>query len=301
MSRILIALGGNALGNDYITQQELIKNASSNLVSYFRENEVVLTHGDGPQVGMIKRAMDSINEDMPLDCCNAMAVGYIGFHLQRKTKQTLIENNIDKDSVALLTEIVVDENDESFKNPTKPIGKFYSKEEADLLMKETGEVYIEDSGRGYRKVVASPKPLKILNINVINALLKQNSIVIAGGGGGIPVVKNYDNVKVEAIIDKDLSSSLLATNINADKFIILTEVDQVKINFGKENETSLGRITVSQAEQYLLEGHFKSGSMLPKIEAAIEFVKNTGNEAIITSLKNISGIKEEKNITIICK
>lgn len=301
MSRIVVALGGNALGDDYITQQELLLSASSNLVKLFNDNEIIITHGNGPQVGMITKAMSNSGVDMPLDCCTAMSIGYIGFHIQRKVKQTLIDNNINRNVATLVTEVVVDASDPSFQNPTKPIGKFFTKEEADKLAAETNDVYVEDSGRGYRKVVASPKPVNILNVEDINALLERGTIVVACGGGGIPVLDNYDSKKVEAVIDKDLSSSLLAKMVNADKFIILTAVDQAKINFGEENETPLGRITLEEAKRYLEEGHFKAGSMLPKIEAAISFVEETGKEAIITSLSNVNGILEDKNITVIQK
>lgn len=301
MSRIVIALGGNALGDDYLEQQDLLKKSSKELVKLFTDNEIVITHGNGPQVGMITEAMIEDEIEMPLDCCTAMSEGYIGFHIQRKVKQTLINNDIDRDVVTLLTEVEVDKKDKSFVNPSKPIGKFFTKEEARKLQKETGDIYIEDSGRGYRKVVASPKPIDILNIDAIESLLESGTIVVACGGGGIPVLTNYNNKKVEAVIDKDLSSSLLAQKLNADKFIILTTVKQAKLNFGKENETSIGRISVNEALKYIEEGHFKSGSMLPKIEAAVNFVNGTGHEAVITSLSNIKGILDDKNITVIEK
>lgn len=301
MSRIVIALGGNALGDTYLEQQDLLKNASKELIKLFTDNEIVITHGNGPQVGMITKAMTENKVEMPLDCCTAMSEGYIGFHIQRKVKQTLLNNNIDRNVVTLLTEVEVDQEDKSFKNPTKPIGKFFTKEEAEQLQKETGDIYIEDSGRGYRKVVASPKPINVLNVNAIENLLESGTIVVACGGGGIPVFKDYNNKKVEAVIDKDLSSSLLAQKLNADKFIILTTVEQAKLNFGEENEAPIGRISKDEALKYMEEGHFKKGSMLPKVEAAVNFVKGTGNEAIITSLANIKGIVENKNITVIEK
>lgn len=301
MSRILIALGGNALGNDYLEQQSLIKNASKELVKLFEGNEVVICHGNGPQVGMITKALANDEIEMPLDCCTAMSEGYIGFHIQREVKETLKDNNIDREIVTLVTEVLVDEEDSSFKNPTKPIGKFYTKEEADELAKTSGDTYVEDAGRGYRKVVASPKPKDISNIGAIETLIKEGIIVIAVGGGGVPIIKDDDATKVEAVIDKDLASSLLAEKLNCDKFIILTAVPQVYINFGKENEKALDSISIEEAQKYISDDEFKKGSMLPKVEAAISFVNKTGHEAIITSLANIKGILENTGITTIHK
>ena len=301
MSRIVIALGGNALGTTYLDQQKLLKRAAKDLVKLFKDNEVIITHGNGPQVGMITKALASNNVEMPLDCCTAMSEGYIGFHIQRMFRNEFLKRNIDRDIVTVVTEVVVDENDSSFKKPTKPIGKFYTKEEAEKLAKESGDIYVEDANRGYRKVVASPKPVDIYNLDVIEKLITNNVIVVACGGGGIPVFDDSRSKKVEAVIDKDLASSLLAQKLNADKFIILTAVDQVYVNFGKKNQKSLGNISVEKITNYKKTNEFKKGSMLPKIDAAINFVKKTGNEAIITSLKNISGILENKNITTIRK
>lgn len=299
MSRILIALGGNALGNDYLEQQKLIKDASKNLIKLFDGNEVVICHGNGPQVGMITKALANDKIEMPLDCCTAMSEGYIGFHIQREVKETLKDNDINRDIVTLVTEVLVDENDSSFQNPTKPIGKFYSKEEAEELSKKSGDTYVEDAGRGYRKVVASPKPKDISNIKAIETLIKEGIIVVSVGGGGVPTIKDDEATKVEAVIDKDLASALLAEKLNCDKFIILTAVPQVLINFGKENEKALDTITISEVAKYIEDDEFKKGSMLPKVEAAVSFVKKTGNEAIITSLDNINGILNNENITVI--
>lgn len=301
MSRILIALGGNALGSDYLEQQALIKEASRELIKIFEDNEVVICHGNGPQVGMITKALANDKIEMPLDCCTAMSEGYIGFHIQREVKETLKENNIDRDIVTLVTEVLVDENDASFKNPTKPIGKFYTKEEADVLAKESGDTYVEDAGRGYRKVVASPKPKDISNVKAIETLVKEGIIVIAVGGGGVPTINNDDATKVEAVIDKDLASSLLAEKLNCDKFIILTAVPQVCINFGMKDEKALDSISIAEAKKYIEDNEFKKGSMLPKVEAAISFVEKTGKEAIITSLANIKGIIDNKDITVVHK
>lgn len=301
MGKIVIALGGNALGNDYLEQQKLVRDAASSLIKLFDGNEVIITHGNGPQVGMITKAFANNNVEMPLDCCTAMSEGYIGFHIQRYIKEALIKEKINRDVVTVVTEVTVDKDDPSFMNPTKPIGKFYTKNEALELEKSTGDKYVEDSGRGYRKVVASPKPIDIGNLKSINNLTSKGSIVIACGGGGIPVYHEYDNFKVEAVIDKDLASSLLAQKVNADKFIILTAVDQAKINFGTDNEKAIDVMNIEEANKYIRNNEFKSGSMLPKVEAALAFTKSTGNETIITSLANIEGILENKNITRIIK
>lgn len=301
MGKIVIALGGNALGNDYLEQQKLVRDAASSLIKLFDGNEVIITHGNGPQVGMITKAFANNNVEMPLDCCTAMSEGYIGFHIQRYIKEALIKEKINRDVVTVVTEVTVDKDDPSFMNPTKPIGKFYTKNEALELEKSTGDKYVEDSGRGYRKVVASPKPIDIGNLKSINNLTSKGSVVIACGGGGIPVYHEYDNFKVEAVIDKDLASSLLAQKVNADKFIILTAVDQAKINFGTDNEKAIDVMNIEEANKYIRNNEFKSGSMLPKVEAALAFTKSTGNETIITSLANIDGILENKNITRIIK
>lgn len=301
MGKIVIALGGNALGNDYLEQQKLVRDAASSLIKLFDGNEVIITHGNGPQVGMITKAFANNNVEMPLDCCTAMSEGYIGFHIQRYIKEALIKEKINRDVVTVVTEVTVDKDDPSFMNPTKPIGKFYTKNEALELEKSTGDKYVEDSGRGYRKVVASPKPIDIGNLKSINNLTSKGSVVIACGGGGIPVYHEYDNFKVEAVIDKDLASSLLAQKVNADKFIILTAVDQAKINFGTDNEKAIDVMNIEEANKYIRNNEFKSGSMLPKVEAALAFTKSTGNETIITSLANIEAILENKNITRIIK
>ena len=301
MSRIVIALGGNALGKTYIEQQDLIKQASKDLSSLFEGNEIIITHGNGPQVGMITKSFADEVIEMPLDCCTAMSEGYIGFHIQRELKEVLKDIKMNRDVVTLITEVEVDSNDSSFKNPSKPIGKFYTKEEADNLSKNTNDTYVEDAGRGYRKVVASPKPINITNLRSMETLLKNGSIVVACGGGGIPIFNNPDTTRVDAVIDKDLASSLLAIKLHADMFIILTAVNQVSINFGMENEKKLNSLSISEAKDYMKTDEFKKGSMLPKIESAIEFTEATGNETIITGLNNIKNIKNKQNITFIHK
>ena len=301
MSRIVVALGGNALGNTYLEQQKLLKKAAKELIKLFKGNEVIITHGNGPQVGMITKAFANNNVAMPLDCCTAMSEGYIGFHIQRRLRYELLKKKIDREVVTVVTEVLVDPKDSSFHKPTKPIGKFYTKEEAEKLAKESGDVYVEDANRGYRKVVASPKPKDIYNTEAIEKLVTSGSIVVACGGGGIPVFDEENNTKVEAVIDKDLASSLLAEKLHADKFIILTAVDQVCINFGTKKEKALSKISIADAVKYRNNNEFKKGSMLPKIDAAIRFTKKTGNESIITSLSNIKGILSNTNITTIRK
>jgi carbamate kinase len=301
VSRIVVALGGNALGSTYLEQQNLIKEAAGSLIDLFKDNEVVITHGNGPQVGMITKSFADDNILMPLDVCTAMSEGYIGFHIQKIIKEELLKQKINRDVVTLVTEVLVDENDSSFKNPSKPIGKFYTKEEAEELQKNSTDKYVEDAGRGYRKVVASPVPLDISNIRSMETLLKNGSIVVACGGGGVPVVNDQNKTGVDAVIDKDLASALLATKLHADKLIILTAVDQVMLNFGTDKAKGLDKLSVIEAEENMKNDEFKKGSMLPKIKAALEFTKATGKETIITSLANINNIKTNKKITTIYK
>lgn len=299
MSRLVIALGGNALGDNYLTQQELLKQTAKDIVSLIEKgHEVVITHGNGPQVGMINLAFDNNNIKLPLDICTAMSQGYIGFHIQNEILYEINKKNINYDVATLLTEVIVDKHDEAFLNPTKPIGKFYTEDEVKQLNKNN-EIFKEDAGRGYRRVVASPKPLKIKNKNIIKKLLENKTIVVACGGGGIPVFDN--EINVNAVIDKDLTSSLLAKEIEADFLIILTAVEQVELNFGKENAKKLEKIDISELKECVKNNEFAKGSMLPKIEAAINFTSLTGNQTIITSLKNLGNVLENVNKTIIEK
>ena len=256
-------------------------------------NDVVIGHGNGPQVGMIKLAMDySSNSDektplMPLVECGAMSQGYIGYHLQQAFNASFSEKNIEKTAVSVITQVEVSKEDKAFENPTKPVGMFYTKEKAQELQREKGFKFIEDAGRGYRKVVPSPKPLKIVELDAIKKMIDQGLIVITVGGGGIPVVKeNKKLVGIDAVIDKDKSSSKLALDLDADVLLILTAVDKVYINFNKENQKALDTLTTKDAKKYMQEGQFAKGSMLPKIEACIDFVEKSKNAyAIITSLE----------------
>lgn len=294
MSRIVIAFGGNALGNNPKEQQALIKKAVKNVVPLIKEgHEIIIGHGNGPQVGIINLAFEDSyqNEDipyMPFPECTAMSQGYIGYHLQKGLRDVLEEEGLEKKIVTIITQVVVDRNDQSFKNPSKPVGPFYSKKMAERLMEESGEKYIEDAGRGYRKVVASPKPVEIIEIETIKDLLNTGHIVIAGGGGGIPIYKQNEAKGANAVIDKDLLSSLMAIELKADFLVILTNVNQAELNYGTDHATKVGSISVLQAKQYIDEGHFAKGSMLPKMQAALKFVEASGNRAVITSLNNLN-------------
>ncbi len=307
MSRIVIAFGGNALGNNPKEQQSLIKKAVKNIVPLIKEgHEVIIGHGNGPQVGIINLAFEDSyeNEDipyMPFPECTAMSQGYIGYHLQKGLKDVLKEENIDKKIVTIVTQVIVDKKDPSFQHPSKPVGPFYTKRMAEKLMKTSGEVYVEDAGRGYRKVVASPKPLDIVEIETIEDLLKTNHVVIAGGGGGIPIYQDTETKGANAVIDKDLLCSLMATKLNADQLIILTNVNQAQINYNTPDAKNIGKITVDEIKKYVSENQFAPGSMLPKIKAAIEFVEATGKTAIITDLNNLTGALSGKDATIITK
>ena len=295
MSRILIALGGNALGDSPQEQQQILSEGVKNIADLIEEgHDVVIVHGNGPQVGMINLAMDNSNKltgetpEMPFPECGAMSQGYIGYHIQNALKRELASRKIGKNVATVVTQVVVDSKDSAFKNPTKPIGKFYSKEESEKIEVEKGFLFKEDSGRGYRRVVASPKPVDIVEKEVIDKLVNAGTIVIAAGGGGIPVVVDgYGYKGVSAVIDKDLASEKLAELLKVDILLILTAVDRVAINFGKANQRDLDTLTIEQAEQYAQQGQFGAGSMEPKINAAIGFVKaNKGAKAIIASLAN---------------
>lgn len=295
--RIVVALGGNALGNTPFEQLEKVKIAADIISDLVKEgNDVIIGHGNGPQVGMINLAMDySANGKektplMPLVECGAMSQGYIGYHLQQALGQAFKEKGINKTAVSVITQVEVAEDDKAFENPTKPVGMFYTKEKAEELERENGFTFVEDSGRGYRKVVPSPKPLHIVEIDAINKMVEAGLTVITVGGGGIPVVnKNGRLVGVNAVIDKDKSSAELASELNADFLLILTAVDKVCINFNKPDQKELDQITVEEANKYIAEGQFAKGSMLPKVEACLDFVKGGDDRcAIITLLEKAS-------------
>lgn len=295
MSKILIALGGNALGNNAEEQKSLAKNAAVAIVDMIEQgHEVTLSHGNGPQVGAINLAFKDYAKSkgdlaysMPFPESGAMSQGYIGYHLQNALRTELLNRGIEKSVVSLVTQVVVDKKDEAFKNLTKPIGPFYSKEEAKKLSDFSGDQYIEDSGRGYRKVIPSPEPIKVVESNMMKELVNNGHIVIGAGGGGIPVVEEQNElIGIEAVIDKDKASEKLAEELDVDFFFILTAVERVAINFGRSNQKELEDLSVEQARRYIKEGHFPAGSMLPKVEAAIKFVESKpGRKAIISSLE----------------
>lgn len=308
--RIVVALGGNALGNNPKEQLELVEIASKSIVDLVEEgNEVIISHGNGPQVGMIIKAFETSNKidesspKIPFAECTAMSQGYIGFHLQNKIKEELSLRNIKKDVLSVVTQVLVDEKDGGFKNPTKPIGSFYTKEEIEKISDETNIDYIEDSGRGYRRVVASPKPIDIVESSSINSLVNSGYIVIASGGGGIPVIKKENSlIGVDAVIDKDFATAKLAEKINADYLVILTAVDKVFINFGKENQLSLDSLSIEDMDKYIDSGEFGKGSMEPKVKACKEFVLSGNNKkALITSLTRVKDAFNGKTGTVIEK
>ncbi len=290
--KIVIALGGNALGNDVEEQKEAVAKTAKVIVDLTEEGyQMIVTHGNGPQVGMIQNAMDEFDKDqvdskkVPLPTSVAMSQGYIGIDLQNAIKYELFKRNIDGKVSTILSQVEVDENDEAFRNPTKPIGRFLTKEEAEER-EAKGIRCMEDAGRGYRIVVASPMPKRIRELETIRTLMNAGHIVITCGGGGIPVINQGGKlVGVNAVIDKDNVSSLLASKIGADYLVILTAVEKVAINFGKPDQEWLSDLTVDQAEKYIEENQFAKGSMLPKIEAAIRFAKSgEGRKTLITLL-----------------
>lgn len=257
-------------------------------------NEVIISHGNGPQVGMINNAMAAYSKTepshpaiTPLSVCVAMSQAYIGYDLQNALKEELLNRGIKKNVATVITQVRVDENDPAFEHPTKPIGQFMTKEEADAAVASSGIQVMEDAGRGYRRVVASPKPAEIIEIDTVKDLLEAGEVVIASGGGGIPVIRRGNHLKgVGAVIDKDFASCLLAQQLNADFLIILTAVEKVALRFGTPEETWLDDISVKEAKQYMEEGHFAPGSMLPKVQAAVEFAESgEGRTALITLLQ----------------
>jgi len=276
--RIVIALGGNALGNNLKEQMEAVKYTSKAIADLIEDgHEVVISHGNGPQVGMIQMAMSEFHNSnpsvpmIPLSVCVAMSQAYIGYDLQNALREELLTRGINKGVATVITQVRVDAEDKAFENPSKPIGRFMTKEEANLEIAK-GENIKEDAGRGYRKVVASPRPLEIIEIDTVEALLEKGIVVIAGGGGGIPVMKEGHHLKgLSAVVDKDFASCILAKSIDADCLIILTAVEKVAINFGKSDEKWLSHLSLEEAKKYIEEGHFSPGSMLPKVEAAVEF------------------------------
>ncbi len=294
-TRIVVALGGNALlkrGTSATAKNQLERIYQT--VEFIaemscRDNELAIVHGNGPQVGNIVLASETAADSvpvMPFDVCGAMSQGYIGYHIQQALRYALDQKCRNVPVVSIITQVVVDKNDPAFDNPAKPIGPFYSKEEAEAIAEGKGYTMAEDAGRGWRRVVASPMPRWIVEFSCLKELW-DTTIVITAGGGGIPVVENEDGSLrgIAAVIDKDLAAARLANDIEADILMILTEVDRVALNFNKPEQRNLDHMTIKEAEKYIKEGHFAAGSMLPKIQAAVMYVKeNPGKKAIITSL-----------------
>lgn len=294
MKKVVLALGGNALGNSPEEQIKAVRKTAVSIVDLVEDgNEVIVCHGNGPQVGMINLAMETAHNsnpqisNMPFAECVAMSQGYIGYHLQKAIKNELSKRNMKNAVSTIITQVKVDKNDEAFANPTKPVGLFYSKEESEKLAAESGYTFKEDANRGYRRVVPSPKPIDIIEKEEINTLIKENYIVIAGGGGGIPVVENDGQLEgIGAVIDKDFTSEKLAEISDADLLIILTAVEKVCINYGTENEEGLDELNLSRAQKLIEEKQFAEGSMLPKVKACLSFIQSgEGKTALITSLE----------------
>lgn len=293
MKKIVVALGGNALGNTPSEQLKLVKNTAKSIADLVTEGyDVVVTHGNGPQVGMINLAFEQSNASgsgtpaMPFAECGAMSQGYIGYHLQQAIQKELRVRNINKNCATVITQVLVDKKDPAFNKPDKPVGMFYSQKEAESIATKKGYTFVEDSGRGYRRVVPSPKPIEIIELGLIKDLLNQGNIVIVSGGGGIPVVKEKDSyVGIDAVIDKDRSSSFLAKEIDADILLILTTVEKVSLNYNTLDQVNLSNLDVRDAKRYLKRGEFANGSMRPKVESCIEFCEQRKNGVgIITSL-----------------
>ena len=309
--RIVVALGGNALGNSPEEQLELVRSTARPIVDLVEKGyEVIIGHGNGPQVGMINLAMEfSANKGgstpfMPFPECGAMTQGYIGYHLQQAIQQELNARGIDKACATVVTQVVVDERDPGFRKPTKPVGSFYSKEESERIAQEKGFTFVEDAGRGYRRVVPSPIPQRIVEKRVVEQLVSCGDVVITVGGGGIPVVEAENGLRgVAAVIDKDRASALLAREVQADRLIILTAVDRVCINFNKPDQQELAEMTLADCEKYIAEGQFAPGSMLPKVQSCMEFVRDSasGCTALITSLSRAAEALEGKTGTVIRK
>lgn len=293
--RVVLALGGNALGNTLPEQMAAVKITAKAIADLIEEGcEIVITHGNGPQVGMVNNAMIALTHEnpkqpnTPLSVCVAMSQAYIGYDLQNALREELLNRNMPEIPVAtMITQIRVDENDPAFQKPSKPIGEFVDAWQAKAMEEKYHYIMKEDSGRGYRRVVASPKPVEIIEIGTIRTMVNAGNLVIACGGGGIPVIRQGNHLKgASAVIDKDFASCLLAKELDADYLIILTAVEKAAIHFGTEKEQWLSRVSVEEANQYIQEGHFAAGSMLPKVQAAADFAASRpGRTALITLLE----------------
>ena len=306
--RIVIALGGNALGNTPYEQLALVTETAKPIVDLIAQgNEVIIAHGNGPQVGMINLGMataaeaKAIKSDMPFPECGAMSQGYIGYHLQNAIGNELASRGMNNDVATVVTQVLVDEADPAFQHPTKPVGAFYDKETADRIAAEKGYTMVEDAGRGYRQVVPSPKPIDVIEKNTVKALVDNGTVVITVGGGGIPVVcRDGKLYGTPAVIDKDFASAKLAELLDADMLVILTAVEKVAINFGKPDQKGLDTLTPAEAREYIAQKQFAPGSMLPKVEAAVKFAESKpGRTALITLLEKAKdGIAGKTGTTI---
>ncbi len=311
MSRkLVIALGGNALGDTPDRQLELVKTTASTIVDLVEEGyDVVVGHGNGPQVGMVNLAFEfSSNNgasvpDMPLPECGAMTQGYIGYHLQQAIQRELKNRSIERSCAAVVTQIEVDPSDPAFQNPTKPIGMYYPKEKADAMIEEYGFTFMQDPIKGFRRVVPSPLPVNIVEMPLIRQLVDSHNIVITVGGGGIPVIKDGNGYKgIAAVIDKDRACSSLALDLEADMLVILTNVEKVCINYRTPEEKQLDSLTIEQAQQYIENGQFGVGSMLPKVESCITYLQASPNgKALITSLEKARDALAGKTGTVITR
>lgn len=304
MSRFVVSLGGNALGNNAEEQKALLVGVAKSIVHLIKlGNEVILVHGNGPQVGMINLAFTESTSapDMPFPECGAMSQGYIGFHIQNAIYNALKEEGIKRNVVTLVSQVLVDKDDPMFQNPTKPVGAFYSEEEAKKLAAEKGYSIKEDAGRGWRRVVASPLPIDVIEKESISSLVKKGDIVICAGGGGIPVIEKDGKLEgIAAVIDKDYASAKVAELVEADYLVILTAVDNVYINFNKPDQKKLEKVSKAEMEEYLKTDYFAKGSMFPKVNACVMFLKNApGKTAVISSLAKANEAFEGKAGTII--
>ncbi len=309
-ARIVIALGGNALGTNLPEQYKAVKVTAKAIVDLIEQgHEVVIAHGNGPQVGMIQNAMTELTRSdpkkyipCPLSVCVAMSQGYIGYDLQNEIREELLDRGMDRGVATVLTQVEVDPADPAFLNPTKPIGAFMTKEEAEQLVKERDYQVIEDAGRGYRRVVASPRPISIIEIKTIQSLVENNHVVVACGGGGIPVFRTEGNhlKGAAAVIDKDFAAECLAESLNADLLIILTAVEKVAIHFGTPTQEWLSHLSPAEARRYAESGEFAPGSMLPKVQAAVKFAESrSGRKALITQLEKAGYAMKGKTGTVI--
>ena len=308
--RVVIALGGNALGKNLPEQMTATRLTAKAITDLIEEGyEVVIAHGNGPQVGMIQNAMSELVRSdpekyvtVPLSVCVAMSQGYIGYDLQNEMREEMLDRGIDVGVATVLTQVEVDPEDPAFRHPTKPIGSFVAKEEAEAITAEKGYVFVEDARRGYRRVVPSPLPKRIVELELVEQLVAAGNIVITVGGGGIPVVETDDGLEgVDAVIDKDRACALLARELHADRLVILTAVERVCLHYRTPDERALESLTLQECERYMAAGEFPPGSMQPKIEACMEFVRSCGSTALITSLEKAADALAGKTGTIITR